>query len=417
MGYSKCIMSDRLPGKIMSRTRYLVLAVLVIGISFTLVAQDQIALRLVSQINLLKIESASGAKSDFLQDVWAEGDLAVVNGGSLVHLVQLDDVETPIFTTIELEPGMISWDAKIQDDLLYLGLQSSSDGSSMLIYDVSTPEAPQLLSKFSSDQFAGAHNLAVQEDVAFLASFGSEGSPDVNRQPVGGRLWLVDVSDPENPTEIGPVVDEDAGTFITRVHDLTVIDSRAYLAAWSNGFYILDFENLDDTENLDYNVVAHHIYEALPVAGGDTPSTHNVWPSADGTKLWTTDEVSGEAVRVFDISDFENIDLLGVFTLTGSNLPHNVVVDGDLAYVAYYRSGLRVLRYDDEMGPIEITEFDTSGDSSGAFGIYTGAWGVYPFGENVLVSDMFGGLNIFSKSEIPDSEPEPDAPELEEEEL
>jgi len=91
MGYSKCIMSDRLPGKIMSRTRYLVLAVLVIGISFTLVAQDQIALRLVSQINLLKIESASGAKSDFLQDVWAEGDLAVVNGGSLVHLVHFYD--------------------------------------------------------------------------------------------------------------------------------------------------------------------------------------------------------------------------------------------------------------------------------------------------------------------------------------
>ena len=92
--------------------------------------------------------------------------------------------------------------------------------------------------------------------------------------------------------------------------------------------------------------------------------------------------------------------MLGVFALTGSALPHNVVVDGDIAYVAYYRSGLRVLELDPDLGPVESMEFDTTGENTGSFGIFSGSWGVYPFGDLVLVSDMFAGLSIFEKDEF-----------------
>ena len=248
------------------RTRILVVVALLL-VPGTLIAQEVDVLRIVNQINLLKVTSESGQQSPFIQDVWAEGDLAVVSGSTIVHLIELSDLVSPLFTTIELPEGAISWDAKIQNGILYVALQESTDGASMLIYDVSEPENPEFLSSFVSENFGGAHNLFVRENVALIATFGSQGAPRLGLRPVGGRVWAIDVSEPSNPIEIGALLDTRSNTFIGQVHDLTVIGNRGYLAAWNNGFYIIDFENLDDPVNMTYEVVAQHIYDALPVAG------------------------------------------------------------------------------------------------------------------------------------------------------
>ena len=372
-------------------------------LSWVMEGSEEPLLSLVLQIDFSEIANEFGIDSDgslVIQDVWAEGDLAVVTARQLIHLVDLSDIESPQITTIELDSGYTSQDAKIVDGKLYLALQASLDGGSMLIYDVADPKSPRLLSTFASERFAGAHNIFIQGKVAFLATAASRGSPEIGLVPDEG-LWLVDISNPRKPIEIGTAIVPETGEAIRRVHDVTVIGNRAYVAGWTNGFWILDFENLDDPQNLSYEVVAHHNYDPLPAIRNAEPRNHNLWPSEDGQILWSTDEVLDEGVRVFDISDLENIKLLGVFTLGRRTMPHNVVIDGVYAYVSYYFNGLQILQFDPEAGPIKVADFDTAGGKPPG----TGAWGVYPFGDRVLVSDVRGVFSVFEKnfSESPDT--------------
>lgn len=380
-----------------ARTALLLIGVFA-GIGVLIAAEETALLSLLVQIDFRETQAELGVDtSGFFptQDIWAEGDIVAVSGGTLVHLVDLSDLETTPITTIRLDPGYMSWDAKILNGYLYVGLQSSDDGTSLVIYNIQDPSNPKLVSRYASERFAGAHNIFVVENVAFIATFGAQGSPEISRRPDGG-VWMVDVTIPELPIEIGPARTED-GTLIRQIHDLTVIGNRAYLAGWRFGFWILDFENLDDPQNLTYEIVAQHEYEPLPATGNTSSSTHNLWPSEDGAVLWTTDEVLADGVRAFDISDLENIELLGVYSLGAGTLPHNVIVDGDYAYVAYYARGLRILQLDEEFGIVEVAEFDTSGGRAAA-GQFSGAWTALPFGDRVLVSDSRTGLNVFQKN-------------------
>jgi hypothetical protein len=378
----------------------LLLIVLISSSSLLISAEEGVLLNLLTQIDFREIQTEFGISVDSqipTQDVWAEGNLAIVSGGTLIHLVDLSDLTTTPITTIELDAGYQSWDSKILDGYLYVGLQSSNDGTTMLIYNVKDPENPQLASKYASASFAGAHNVFVVDKVAFIATFGASGSSSVGLRPDGG-VWMVDVSDPVMPVEIGPARDvADNNSLIRQIHDLTVVGNRAYLAGWSFGFWILDFENLDDPANLTYEVVAQHNYDPLPGTGNRSSSTHNLWPSADGTILWSSDETTADGIRAFDISDLENIELLGVYSLGAGTLAHNVIVDGDYAYVAYYSRGLRVLQLDDAAGIVEVAEFDTSGGRP-SLGMFSGAWTALPLGDRVLVSDTRGGLSVFEKN-------------------
>jgi len=327
--------------------------------------------------------------------VWAQGDLAVVTAGPVVHLVDLTNASNPEFHTLALDGGNEAWDVKVQDGLLYAGVQVSEDGSALLIYNVSDPASPVLVGRFQAPGVDGAHNLFVRENVAFLAATGQ------GRAGLTG-VWMVDVSDPANPRDLGPLLDgtgEDAERI--RAHDLTVIGNRAYIAGWDSGIWIVDFENLDDPSELSYEVIAHHKYEpALRTFNFPDPATHNVWPSTDGRLLWTTDEIVGEGIRLFDISDPANFKLLDFYRLDGleNALPHNVIVDGEFAYAAHYMDGLRVLQAVDGR-IVEAAARDTAGNNERS-NPFRGAFGVFPLNDLVLIADTFNGLLIYAKDDL-----------------
>ncbi len=334
-------------------------------------------------------------------DVWVDNNMAVVSSANLVHLVDLSNISAPVSHTIELPDGDDTWDVKLKDDLLYVGLQSSIDQASLLIYDVRNPAMPVMLNRFRSDEFFATHNLFVAENVVFLVTVKTalrEGEDEVPPER-SNRLWMLDVTDPSNPKDLGPVMDTLTDMPITRNHDLTVIGNRAYIAAWVNGIYIVDFEHLDDPQNLTYETMMHHQYE--PAASSfnfPNPSTHNLWPSEDGMVLWSTDEVVGESIRAFDISDFSNPRLLGQYRISPRSMPHNVIVQGDYAYVSHYLDGVRVLQIGDG-GIEEVARHDTVGNNART-NPFRGAFGVFPLENHVLVSDTFNGLLIFEKQGV-----------------
>ncbi|MHA2374225.1 MAG: LVIVD repeat-containing protein, partial [Candidatus Thorarchaeota archaeon] len=73
-----------------------------------------------------------------------------------------------------------------------------------------------------------AANIHVQENTAFVAD--SEGG-----------LYIVDISDPENPTELSQFNEG-----IDHLHELYVDENLAYVADYTDGFKII---NVSDSEN------------------------------------------------------------------------------------------------------------------------------------------------------------------------
>jgi len=312
-------------------------------------------------------------------DLWAQNTIAAVAAGPLIHLVDLTDPRNPSTTTINIERFGECWDLHIKGGFLYAGLNYSADGTSLLIYDITNPKDPKLTGILKAK--AGAHNLFVEGQVGFLASFGAVGDSF-------GLLHLVDLSNPSMPSYLGPLFDPEQRHQIRNIHDVTVIGNRAYLAGWDTGFWVMDFENLSNPKELKYRVVAHHAYSTSDerTEAPEPSRTHNVWPSNDRKVLFTTDEAHGEYVRAWSIVNSDNIFLLGRYRAHEFATPHNVVSDGPFAYVSYFEEGVKVLDASNPRQLKEIASFKTPK-----------AWGVYPFGRYVLVSDMLTGLFVLEK--------------------
>jgi hypothetical protein len=311
--------------------------------------------------------------------MWARGTLAGVPNGSKINLVEFSNVTSPEVVTLDISDiGGDCRDLDFYQNYLVCGLVGALDNRRVLIYEISDWRHPQLVSIWRSSDYSTVHNVFVAGKVCFLPTIGNG----------DGELFMLDLSDPQRPQDLGPVRFSNHDLY--NVHDVTVIENRLYAAAWNTGFWIIDFENLEDPQQLRYEFRAQQIY--------GRGASHNCWPSPDGRLLVTGDESRGDFVRVFDISDLSAIKFRGQYGLGPDAIPHNVVVDGRFAYIAYYAHGVRVIDYaTDPAEPKEVAAFNPhSGRSRFSLG-YDGFWDVYPFGKYVLASDMEIGLWILEK--------------------
>ncbi|MBI3660503.1 hypothetical protein HY230_08540 [Candidatus Acetothermia bacterium] len=313
--------------------------------------------------------------------MWARDTLAVVPNGSLINLVEFSDIKNPQVVT--LDNKAIDADCRDVDfyqNYLVCGLVGAADNRRVLIYDISDWKNPKLVSTVRSTDYGTVHNVFVAGKVCFLPTIG-----------IGdGELYMLDLTDPTNPVQLGPVRFLDR--FFGDVHDVTVIGNRLYAAAWDTGFWIIDFENLDNPKQLKYTFRAQQHY--------GRGASHNCWPSPDGKILFTGDESPGDFIRSFDISDLNNIRALGQYGLGPGTIPHDLVVDGAYVYDAYYANGVRVFEYSDPRELKEVAAFNPHNGRARYSHGYDGFWDVYPFGKYVLTSDMQTGLWILEKKGI-----------------
>lgn len=322
--------------------------------------------------------------------MWARGMLAGVPNISLINLIEFSDPQNPQVVTIDI--ANIRGDCRDLDfyeNFLVCGLVGASDNRRVLIYEIGDWKNPKLASTVRAIEYRTVHNVFVAGKVCFLPTIGAG----------RGELFMLDIANPENPVSLGAVRFPERA--LINVHDVAVIGNRLYAAAWNTGFWVIDFENLDNPQQLKYKFIAQHRYSPQP-ANPDTtrsfPACHNAWPSPDGKLLFTTDEDEGEAVRLFDITNPANIQLLGWYRLGPGAIPHDVFVDGPFAYIAHYAHGVRVLEYANPKEPKEIAAFDPYGGNPGG---YTGFWDVYPYDKKyVLASDMNSGMWILEKRGI-----------------
>jgi len=133
---------------------------------------------------------------------------------------------------------------------------------------------------------------------------------------------------------------------------------------------------------------------------------HSSWVS--GNTLVYADEKHGSPLGIADISDLEDIQVLGSFYSNLLNvpdpysrmnpagpIPHNPFIVGNLCIASYYHDGISVFDISDPANVVQVGYYDTDLASTTYDG-YDGCWGVYPFlpSGRIIGTDILNGLFV-----------------------
>ncbi|MBV6474010.1 MAG: hypothetical protein JPMHGGIA_02311 [Saprospiraceae bacterium] len=252
---------------------------------------------------------------------------------------------------------------------------ATEGGGGLLAIDLSAPRDSlpyrfiKTVTKLHGVEFAleSAHTLFVDErGRIFLAG----------ARPTGYGFVLLDPSkDPYEPVLLG----ESSETYI---HEVYVFRDTLYAAELFNG--VFSIWNLADPEK--------------PFRLTDQPTgghfAHSVWKEPNRQVLYTTDEVEGTAIEIWDLSQPDRIIRAAGFRLNAPfSIPHNVFYHQERLYVSHYTEGLRILDVRDPYNPVEVAWYDTHEEYTSGF---HGCWSAYPFFASglVIASDIENGLFV-----------------------
>jgi choice-of-anchor B domain-containing protein len=330
----------------------------------------------------------SFAFDNIYNEIWGyatkNNEYAIIGTTAGTHVIDVTDPTNP--TEIILIPGKVA-DGRIihrdyHDHKGFLYAVADEGPSSLQIMDLSyLPDSLPVV--YDSD------SLVVRTHNIFIDTIAEKMYTCINRG--GGMnyyaLRIFDISDPLNPDVIGEYNDI-SGLPIQQVHDAYINNDTAFLNIGNQGFVIAEF-----SDPLNPRVLSVLESSDYPQSGYN----HSGWLSEDKSTYYMADETWGRDIKVLDVRDFENVEVLDTIDAGSENqfsIPHNLVVSCDKLYASYYYDGLQVYDISDPQNPIRTHYLQTSNISHRDN--YEGAWGVYPFlpSGNILVSDMQEGLFV-----------------------
>jgi|TARA_Y100000034_G_scaffold20466_1_gene23418 choice-of-anchor B domain-containing protein len=353
----------------------LLLIVLFFGLQI-LPAQSEYTLELVDRIWFDSDISFSGDTTGG-SDVWGytapDGEeyalMGVLDG---IAIVRVSDMEV-----IDIVPGPTGNDYYYHRDIktyshyAYAVAEMYGTNQGLMIIDLSPlPDSVRFVGSYINGSDIRSHNLSIDTATGYAY---------IGKQNYTG-FRVVNLADPENPEDVITVS-------ASNIHDVYARNDTVYVAeGYSHSFSIFD---LSDKENPQL------------LARVDVPNpgyVHNIWPTDDGTHIMTTEETTGKTVKMWNIEDMENIEVVGEY-LGVNSLAHNTHIMGDFAYISHYTVGVTVVDISDPTNLIEVAQYDTYplNDNSS----FHGCWGAYPFTQNgmVFTSDLEGYLTILQFTE------------------
>jgi choice-of-anchor B domain-containing protein len=246
--------------------------------------------------------------------------------------------------------------------------------------DIDTARGLLYLQRESSLAAPVAQGLALPMALAtgpVKASFASE-KP---QHPVGHathgsiEIWEIK-TDPENPRYVTTFNQHKS------IHDMTAVGDYCYVAEGdANSYSIWDVKNPNaPTLVVRWQVEAGHF-------------AHNIWPSGDGSFVVTTEELpTGLPARVWRLNGNLAPTLLSSFKV-GTGTPHNVIMEGNTAYLSHYTEGAAVVDLSNPSLPKVVAHLDTNPYNGANL---AGCWGVYKFpGQPLMIcSDIDFGFHL-----------------------
>ena len=358
------------------KKKILLLIVLFFGLQI-LPAQSEYTLELVDRI-WFDSEIWSDGDTTGGSDVWGytapDGEeyalMGVMDG---IAIVRVSDMEV-----IDIVPGptegfyYYNRDIKTYSHYAYAVATMSGTNQGLMIIDLSPlPDSVRFVGSYINGSDTLSHNLSIDTATGYAYI--------VKQDYTGFRV--VNLADPENPEDVITV------SVPLRLNDVYARNDTVYVGEYFSGsFSIFD---LSDKENPQL------------LARVDVPNpgyVHNIWPTDDGTHIMTTEETADKTVKMWNIEDMENIELVGEY-LGVNSLAHNTHIMGNYAYISHFTAGVTVVDISDPTNLIEVAQYDTYPLNDNPD--YHGCWGAYPFTQNgmVFASDMEGYLTVLQFTE------------------
>lgn len=296
-------------------------------------------------------------------------EYAIVGGFRGTHIV--DVTEKPI-REVAFIPGNQSGWREMKTYGTYAYVVSEGGGGLQIINLANLPKSATL---FKSDTSIFRTGHTISQEGHYLYVHGTKAEAAAN----GGTLIFDLLPDPLNPRLIAKYT-------ARYVHDAVIYNDTMYASAVNAGQLDIVYLGEDHTNP---QLITSIVY---PFAG-----THNADLTADHRYVMTTDEINQtpKTLKVWDIADLNNITKVADWTPAPGEVIHNVHRKGNLAYIAWYTAGTRIVDMSDPRDPAEVGYFDTY---QGANGGYSGNWGTYPYfaSGKIISSDMQTGLYVFT---------------------
>lgn len=301
-------------------------------------------------------------------------EYAILGGVDGTYVI--DVTESPI-RLVSYIPGIRSIWREMKTYRTYAYVVSEGNGDltnppGLQIIDLSKLPNVATLVRTDTSLFGTAHTIECQGNYLYINGTGAGAHAN------GGTI-AYSLADPLHPQRLG--------TWSTHyVHDCMVRNDTLFAAAINDGLLDIVYLGSDRT-------AMSPIAEVRYPGGG----THNVDLTADGSYAMTTDEIgtTPKTLKVWDIRDMQDISKAADYTPVPGQIIHNVHVKGDLAFVAWYTAGTRILDIGDPLHPVQIGFYDTY---QGAGATMNGNWETYPYlpSGKILASDMQSGLYVFT---------------------
>ncbi|MEQ9401217.1 MAG: Ig-like domain-containing protein [Longimicrobiales bacterium] len=258
---------------------------------------------------------------------------------------------------------------------------ASTRRNGIVVLDLADPAHPTVLAELTDSLTAGIHNVWIDGDVVYAINNGTS------------AMNIIDMSDPAAPRNVGRW-ELRPGETDKSLHDVWAEDGYAYLSYWDDGLVILDV----GAGTHGGTPTAPEFVSSIAYPEGNT---HVAWRDRDyvfvGDEIGTADGMRG-FIHVIDISDIDNPVQVAKYDLPEAGA-HNVWVEDEVLYIAYYQGGLRIvdvsgtLRGDLYRQGREIGFFRTNAAADQALVPNSPqAWGPQVYKGNVFVSDMHSGL-------------------------
>ncbi len=284
-------------------------------------------------------------------------------------------------------------DVKVSEDgrLCVISREGASNRKNgIVIIDVENPADPEIISTFTENLTGGVHNLFIYQDHVYALS-------------AARRYDIINIEDPAKPHRVGSFELEEPGHSI---HDVWVENGIAYSSNWSNGVHIVDVGGggmggspSNPVPMGDYQYPSGWNHAAFPYRSSDTGKFYVIaGDEAFPYNLYTENKPTYPRgwFHFVDFSDMENPKEVARYEVPEAGT-HNLWVEDDVLYAAYYNGGLRVVDISgDLMGDLykqgrEIGWFLPT-DHKGKIPNAPMVWGPQPHKGNIFFSDWNSGL-------------------------
>ncbi len=288
-------------------------------------------------------------------------------------------------------------DVKVSEDgdIAVISREGASDRKNgIVVLGVGNPrEGVPVLAEFTDQLTGGVHNVFISEDHVFALS-------------AGRRYDVISIKDPSNPQRVGRF---ELGTPGHSVHDVWVSDGVAFSSNWTDGVVAVDVGGggrggtpEQPVELGRYAYPSGWNHAAFPYrsqstgafylfAGDESFPYGGFSPQAGGAP-----SRAAGWIHVIDWSDWDDPREVARYQVPEAG-SHNLWIEDDIMYVAFYNGGLRVVDVSGElMGDLykqgrEIAMF-VPGDPEGFIANAPFVWGPQPYKGHVFFTDWNTGL-------------------------